>query len=261
MLVKSFSIVHSISKFNQNFSISELHEFPYQVSFQVVTSSGLADHYCGGSILQDPTSTNSSRFVLTAAHCKSTNKMQVAAGEYDFKLTSGFEEVRPVTAFVIHEDYGFQVGPHDLAVVKVDPPFVFNEAVQPVDLPKRNAVPVGEATISGWGSMSTSFWPDYPDVLQTAQLPIIKRAECEKLWEGQERVHNENVCAGTLDGSQAVCSGDSGGPLVQRGATKAVQVGIVSWGAVPCGQINRPGVFGRVSAYVDWIENTIKQLS
>jgi secreted trypsin-like serine protease len=229
----------------------------------VVDKDGVPSHYCGGSILYDPASMNSSRFVLTAAHCKldaSRGYMQVVAGEHDFQLASGFEEARLVEAFELHEDYGFQVGPHDLAVVKLESPFVFNEAVQPVSLPESGAVPKGEATISGWGSMSTSFWPEYPEILQTAVLPIIENAECGRLWEDMNMVHDANVCAGTLDGSSAVCSGDSGGPLVQRGATKTVQIGIVSWGAVPCGQLRRPGVFGRVSAYVDWIEGTIKRL-
>ncbi|KAF7474556.1 Hypothetical predicted protein [Marmota monax] len=47
--------------------------------------------------------------------------------------------------------------------------------------------------------------------------------------------------------------GDSGGPLVCNHTLH----GIISWGDFPCGQPNRPGVYTRVSKYVQWIRETI----
>jgi secreted trypsin-like serine protease len=32
----------------------------------------------------------------------------------------------------------------------------------------------------------------------------------------------------------------------------------VSWGNVPCGSKEKPGVYTDVCRYVDWIQNTIK---
>lgn len=60
---------------------------------------------------------------------------------------------------------------------------------------------------------------------------------------------NLNVCSGIVNGGESACSGDSGGPLVNSG----VVVGIVSWGLTPCGVANAPSVYGRVSAYTNWI--------
>ncbi|KAF7275004.1 hypothetical protein GWI33_012280 [Rhynchophorus ferrugineus] len=47
--------------------------------------------------------------------------------------------------------------------------------------------------------------------------------------------------------------GDSGGPLVLNG----VQIGIVSWG-YECGKAESPGVYTKVTQFLDFINSTIK---
>ena len=37
-----------------------------------------------------------------------------------------------------------------------------------------------------------------------------------------------------------------------------VLYGIVSYGAIPCGQENIPGVYTKVDQYVEWIESKLK---
>lgn len=64
-----------------------------------------------------------------------------------------------------------------------------------------------------------------------------------------------NICAAR--GNISACGGDSGGPLVVGTTGNYVQVGIVSWGISPCGNINGvPSVYARSSAYIDWIATT-----
>lgn len=49
-----------------------------------------------------------------------------------------------------------------------------------------------------------------------------------------------------------ISQGDSGGPLVVREGDVHVLVGVVSSG-IGCGSKSFPGVYSRVSSFVDWI--------
>ncbi|KID60283.1 Peptidase cysteine/serine, trypsin-like protein, partial [Metarhizium brunneum ARSEF 3297] len=58
------------------------------------------------------------------------------------------------------------------------------------------------------------------------------------------------MCAGVYGGAQDSCYGDSGGPLVD--ANSKALVGVVSFG-LACGHPKAPGVYTKVSSYLDFI--------
>ena len=63
------------------------------------------------------------------------------------------------------------------------------------------------------------------------------------------------MCAG--EAGHDSCQGDSGGPLTCGEGQDKVLCGIVSWGR-GCALRGYPGVYAKVSAYIDWIKGIVE---
>lgn len=87
--------------------------------------------------------------------------------------------------------------------------------------------------------------------------PVNSPKKCARIYHGFMRVQRQHfICVGYgKDGCLAdSCHGDSGGPLVQFDPqNRVVQIGIVSFG-LECGTKGVPGVYVRLSAFVDWMQ-------
>ena len=68
------------------------------------------------------------------------------------------------------------------------------------------------------------------------------------------------IIAGLIEGGMDSCQGDSGGPLAVRNVenTAWLLAGITSWG-LGCAQPGRPGVYTKVSSYINWIRSNTDQ--
>lgn len=80
------------------------------------------------------------------------------AGTTDIKNLSITAREYKVIEVIRHELYsGVNVESSigaDIAVIKVSPPFIFNNAIQPVKLPERGQpIKTNFATITGWGDI------------------------------------------------------------------------------------------------------------
>jgi secreted trypsin-like serine protease len=77
-------------------------------------------------------------------------------------------------------------------------------------------------------------------------------------------LEDTQLCAAGNSGEDA-CKGDSGGPLMDvvqlptRRTAQTFQMGIVSFGSIPCGAQTSPSVYTRVSAYLEWILDHIAE--
>ncbi|CAO1367849.1 unnamed protein product [Diamesa hyperborea] len=239
------------------------HSAPYMISLQFLRRNGLFGHSCGGSIINP-------MWILSAGHCITltprepvVDTFKIIAGQHDLSTDSGNEQVRDVVAWAIHENYTGDVGPNDIAVLRLDTPLIFIVGiVEPVNLPQAGRVPVGDVTLFGWGSISETETAEIPNILQTVVKDIIPINICREILEvtfPNAPLSTTNICTGPLQSRITACSGDSGGPIVQGVQNENLEiVGVASWiSAFPCGAINAVTVYVRVSAFIDWINQKI----
>ncbi|MBI1293768.1 trypsin-like serine protease [bacterium] len=228
-------------------------EWPWQVLVQP------AGYLCGGSLI-------STDWVVTAAHCvfdQSNNlipagQITVVLGEYRRGSNDGSEQQRNISQVVPHPNYRSGQGwDNDIALLRLSTPAQLNQFVQPVLLtlsPTHDSlVEAGDpSTVTGWGT--TSEGGSTSSTLLEVEVPVVSNRTCNSAYGN---ITDNMLCAGFTQGGKDACQGDSGGPLVvPNGNGGWLLAGVVSFGR-GCARPNFPGVYARVSRYVDWInQNT-----
>lgn len=92
-----------------------------------------------------------------------------------------------------------------------------------------------------------------------ASLPVVTNDECRQALANFHTVIDDSVlCAGK--GGKDACQGDSGGPLMYGKPNDTsiyyYQIGVVSYG-YRCAEVGYPGVYTRVTEYLDWIKDNL----
>lgn len=234
-------------------------EWPWQVALVQSGGDTYNGQFCGGSLI-------AANWVLTAAHCvytSDTGDLDVVAGIHDLVTPDpGFVRVQ-LAEIIVHTGWDNGTKDNDVALLRLATPIPERAGsasqlpIQYVHLVAGAIGPLTGATttVTGWGNR-TPGGSDYPARLHEVEVLVIANGDCSGAYSN---LTDNMLCAGVPGGGKDSCQGDSGGPLVYNNSGEWQQAGIVSFG-IGCAEADYPGVYTRVSRYVDWITNAMNPL-
>ncbi|XP_055371669.1 transmembrane protease serine 9-like [Condylostylus longicornis] len=207
--------------------------------------------YCGATVL-------SRNFLITAAHCVygfNHKEIRVYIGGHEIR--KDYTEVTKIKNVYDHEKFDVVSFNNDIALIELEKPLEFGPKVQPICLPSATDTDYAGVltSVSGWGR--TGEKDKTSKVLNSVIVPIWSQEQCKEAGYGAKRITENMMCAGYHDGGRDACQGDSGGSAIAEGPSGSAEIiGVVSWGR-GCARPNLPGIYTRVSNYMDWINDKI----
>jgi secreted trypsin-like serine protease len=150
----------------------------------------------------------------------------------------------------------------DIALIRLVRDCDYNDFVKPICLPLTDQMRYANLngmtlTVAGWGKTENA---RKSNVKLKVNVNVVPLDKCQSLFPKSD-LWTKQLCAGGVAGKDS-CQGDSGGPLMKETIVNKLEyfyiAGIVSFGTTPCGLKGKPGVYTKVSEYIDWILETLR---
>lgn len=229
-------------------------QFPYQVVLHSYFKNGYRE-LCGGSLL-------TANYVLTVAHCLVYMFVEDVAthgtvflGVHNRQMEEPSQQRIEYGLFNVHPGWNLSVIQFDVGTIQLATPAVFNEYVQPIELPAmsdRRTFAGMRATLSGFGRTDDVPGSPASDVLMFTNNPVLTNANCRAQLEPFS-IQPQHICLSGA-GGRGACHWDSGGPLtVQEDDGQIIQIGITSFVLGGMCSTEIPTGFARISFFLDWI--------
>eukprot|EP00178_Gracilaria_changii_P018952 TRINITY_DN54_c2_g1_i1.p1 TRINITY_DN54_c2_g1~~TRINITY_DN54_c2_g1_i1.p1 ORF type:complete len:434 (+),score=69.99 TRINITY_DN54_c2_g1_i1:294-1595(+) len=204
--------------------------------------------FCSATLLSE-------YWVLTAAHCDidiSREFVRVGAANENEGTDIEIEETFTHPDYFEDDSSALQ---NDVQLVKLKSAVPKDSKFFVLNTDDSYPAPFSFTRTSGYGRSLDTSSPD-SGVLREVDVPVVGTKRCKRQYDGIFTIRQRNhICAGYDEGGCDSCQGDSGGPLYTfTEDRRLVQVGVVSFG-FNCAEARKPGVYARVSKYIDWMKS------
>lgn len=223
---------------------STRHRNPPSNSAFVWTGLVAAGWGCGGALIH-------SDIVISAGHClwAFNETMKVYIGSYLIDNHDNAGETVGVKKILPHPDH--VMNNNDILLVQLErassvKPYRYN--TDPV-IPNVMVDPI---TIFGFGT--TAEGGNLSTALREVEVYAFNDSACVDTYP--DAIAKIHLCAGTVEGGKDACDSDSGTPLLVGNTVVAI-----TDDGIGCGRPNIPSINARLSGYVDWITQSICDLS
>ncbi|XP_065203475.1 plasma kallikrein-like [Planococcus citri] len=227
---------------------------------------------CDGALISE-------KFIMSSARCGQTSAsgppqwvllkdvVNDLEAEYTTKST-----VYSIVKIHFHSDYKPSSFQHDISLIELNTTVTFNPYLRPACL-HTSTIPIHSyTTITGWERSGIAEQTSN-NLLEAIVYPRVDHRECEALFNENAtnltRVYDSNtmICARDAyredpsycrSSEESHIKADSGGVLqiVHESCTWSI-IGIASFGTGLCQHNKYPGVYTKVSHYVDWIQSIV----